>query len=115
LLGHYLCHQQLPRVDHSLPNLVKLDCDSHPIVSTTASIPILTPETFSIFHDMVRALGLKSDDTVWVMQAGWDVDLASQLKSRFAQFHDLQVESFGRNIVLFKLKAGQPVPGPVSP
>jgi hypothetical protein len=54
---------------------------------------------------------LKSGQAVWVVQAGWEVDLARELQSRVPEFHELTPQSFGRNIAIFKLKSGPTLPG----
>jgi hypothetical protein len=61
---------------------------------------------------MVRLYYLKPGDTVWVFQAGWDVHLADELKEKFPDFREMNVQSFGRNITIFKLTVGQPTPAP---
>jgi hypothetical protein len=58
----------------------------------------------------VRAYNLKSGDTVWIVQTGWGVDLPADLQKHFAEFHDLHFESFGKNIKIFKMTVGQPMP-----
>ena len=62
---------------------------------------------------MAEAFTLKPGQTVWVFQAGWDIDLAKQLQEKVPEFHDLKTQSFGRNITLFKLSAGSGEPSAV--
>ena len=54
----------------------------------------------SRWNEMVSAYGLKPGQTVWIFQAGWDIDLAQELQEKVPEFHDLKSESFGRNISL---------------
>jgi hypothetical protein len=58
----------------------------------------------------VQAYNLKPGDPVWVVQAGWGVDLPEDLRKHYAEFHDLRFESFGKNIKIFKMMVGQPMP-----
>ena len=58
---------------------------------------------------MVKDYGLTPGQVVWVVQMGWNIDLARQLQA-LPELRTLQVESFGRNIEMFKLTVGQPMP-----
>jgi hypothetical protein len=62
------------------------------------------------WNEMADAYGLKRGQTVWVFQAGWDIDLAQQLQEKVPEFQDLQTRPFGRNITLFKLTVGSDEP-----
>jgi len=59
---------------------------------------------------LLRSVPLKSGQSVWVIQAGWEVDLAHDLQSRLPEFGELKPQLFGRNITIFKLKVGQRIP-----
>jgi hypothetical protein len=56
---------------------------------------------------MLRTFPLQSGQAVWVIQAGWDVELARELQSTVPEFRDLKIQSFGKNIAVFKLTGGQ--------
>ena len=58
----------------------------------------------------VQSYNLKPGDTVWIVQTGWGVDLPADLQKHFAEFHDLHFESFGKNIKIFRMTVGQPMP-----
>jgi hypothetical protein len=60
-------------------------------------------------------LKLKSGDNVWVIQAGWDIKLATDLQNQFREFRNLHPESFGRNITMFEFTVGQPMPRTAEP
>ena len=60
----------------------------------------------------VQSYNLKPGDTVWILQAGWGVDLPADLQKHFPEFRALRFESFGKNIKIFKLTVGQPMPAP---
>ena len=109
LLRFYLC----PEVGYgvfSASGLRQFACGGENIIATDAETNILTADTFAHrLDDVVRAYDLKSGQTVWVFQAGWDANLARNLQEKFPDFHNLQPESFGHNISLFKLIVGQPM------
>jgi hypothetical protein len=58
----------------------------------------------------VEAYRLTPGDTVWIVQAGWDVELPEELREQYLQFRDLKFETFGKNIKIFKMTVGQPMP-----
>jgi hypothetical protein len=62
----------------------------------------------------VQAYHLNPGDTVWVFQSGWGVGLPEDLRKHYPEFHDLQFQSFGDNIKIFRLTVGRPMPA-VSP
>ena len=65
---------------------------------------ILTADIFSRrWNDMVSTYNLKPSQTIWIFQAGWDIELATDLQDKVPEFRDLKSESFGRNISLFRL------------
>ena len=113
-LGHYLCEQKLTPRDTSIPGFEFYNCGGYRVITTTPEVMIFDAATFLLqWNEMVRGFDLKSGETVWIVQAGWDIHLAGELHDRFPQFRDLQQQSFGRNITLFKLTVGQPMPMPI--
>jgi hypothetical protein len=58
---------------------------------------------------LVDTYRLKPGDTVLVFQAGWESDLPEDLRTHVAEFHDLQLQSFGNNIKIFKMTVAQPM------
>ena len=111
ILGHYLCRQRPVLFDPAPATFEQFSCAGHRIVSRDfkgwqfwASI---FPQEWQRF---VQAYRLKPGDTVWIVQAGWSVDLPEDLRTHFAEFHDLHFESFGKNIFIFKLIVGEPIP-----
>jgi 4-amino-4-deoxy-L-arabinose transferase-like glycosyltransferase len=105
LLGHYLCQQQPVTFDHSIPGFLVFHCGGHRILSTGPQVSIFTAESF--LHgeswSVMPKLDMKPGDRFWIVQAGWDIDLARQLHAASPRFRDLKVESFGRNIQLFPM------------
>ena len=103
LLRFYLC----PEVDDgefSASGFRAFSCGGKRVIATSSDTNVLTADTFvRRWSEMVRAYDLKPGQTVWVYQAGWDIGLASGLQEKNPEFRDLNYESFGRNISLFKL------------
>jgi hypothetical protein len=112
LLRFYLC----PEVGYGIffvSGLRQFSCGGENIIATDAETNILTAQSFARrLDDVVKTYDLRAGQTVWIFQAGWDANLARELQEKFPDFHNLQPESFGHNISLFKLTIGQPMPSP---
>jgi len=50
-----------------------------------------------------------------VSQAGFNVTLDDDLRKEFPDFHDLQTQAFGKNIRLFRITLGRPMPNTTPP
>ena len=110
-IGHYACNQQPISYDGSIPGSLVFHCAGHRIISTVPDLWAFIPSTFlSEWNSLVRGGYLHSGEKVWVLQAGWMVKLDEQLRTDFAEFHDLQTEQFGNNIRFFQVTASQPMP-----
>ena len=117
LLGHYLCKQKPISFDRSIPSFLLFRCGGFRVLSAGPETAIFTASSFlkaDTWRAMQDGLHMKPGDPFWVIQAGWDIDLATQLPSASPRFHDLKVESFGRDIQSFRLllKPDEPVPTP---
>ncbi|MGA7514166.1 MAG: glycosyltransferase family 39 protein [Candidatus Sulfotelmatobacter sp.] len=112
ILGHYLCQQRPIFLDLPPAGFEQFHCEGYRISSTDYKVAwMLSANDFPRdWQRVVEAYSLKAGDTVWVFQAGWGVDLPDDLQKRFAEFHDLRFESFGKNIKIFKMTVGQPMP-----
>jgi Dolichyl-phosphate-mannose-protein mannosyltransferase len=111
LLARYLCPQQPMLFSTSVANLEEFQCSGYRIVAAGSERYIFTTENFMrCWDELLRAYPLRPGQSGWVIQAGWDVYLSHELQSRFPEFHDLNPQSFGRNIAIFKLTAGQSMP-----
>ena len=106
LLGHYLCAQQPIVFDRTIRGYYVFDCAGLRVLSTGPETSIFNPSSFlnqRVFDVLRDRLGVKTGDAICVAQAGWDIGLAGQLRSSSPPFRDLKVDSFGRNIQIFRL------------
>jgi 4-amino-4-deoxy-L-arabinose transferase-like glycosyltransferase len=114
VIGHYLCRQQPISFEASSKDFEAFSCGHRVVSASYKAATLFTPETFlSSWQRLIETYRLKSGDAVWIIQAGWDVNLPEDLQNRFAEFHDLRFESFGKNIKIFKMTVGQPMPAAV--
>lgn len=111
ILGHYLCQQQPISFTTSSPDFEVYSC-GHRVVSTSYKAATrFTPTNFvNLWDRLVEVYGLKSGEAVWIVQAEWELDFPEELRSHFAEFRDLPLVSFGKNIKIFKMTVGQPMP-----
>jgi hypothetical protein len=112
ILGHYLCQQRPISLDAAPANFEQFSCAGQRVVSTDYKNEWMFwannfPKDWQLF---VQAYSLRPGDTVWIFQTGWGVDLPEDLRRNLAEFHDLHFESFGKNIKIFKMTVGQPMP-----
>jgi 4-amino-4-deoxy-L-arabinose transferase-like glycosyltransferase len=111
ILGHYLCQQRAISFEASPATFEQFSCAGHRIVSRDYKGWQLWASNFpQEWRRLVDDYKLNPGDTVWIVQAGWGVDLPQDLQRHFAEFRDLHFESFGKNILIFKLTVGQPEP-----
>jgi len=117
LLGHYLCRQKPIQRTWIASGFDVFECEGHRVISVHYRDWSFTPASFPLqWEEVVRTYKLPQDSGVWIFQAGWGADIAPQLKTNYAEFHELPAQSFGRNITIFKLTVGQPMPSvPVIP
>ena len=110
LLGYYRCPEQPVPFSAPVGSFEEFQCGGHRVVAAGPDLYIFSaPNFLPRWNDLGRSFLLKSGQSVWVIQAGWDVDLLHELQSRVPEFHELNPHSFGRNITIFKLTAEQPV------
>jgi hypothetical protein len=111
ILAHYLCQQRPIPFEDAPATFEQFSCDDHRVVSRDYKGWQFWASNFpGEWQHFVQAYNLKSGDTVWIFQAGWRIDLPQDLRQRYPEFHDLSFESFGNNILLFKMTVGQPMP-----
>jgi hypothetical protein len=111
-LGHYLCQQRPISLEVTPADFEQFSCDGHRIVSSDYKAAwMFWADNFpKEWQRFLRSYNLKPGDTVWIAQAGWGVDLPADLQRHYAEFHGLHFESFGKNIKIFKMTVGQPMP-----
>ena len=111
LLGYYLCPEQPVSFSAPVGSLEQFPCNGYRVVAAAPNLYIFTAETFlPMWNKLLRDVPLKSGQSVWVMQAGWEVDLPNDLLKKLPEFGEVNPQSFGRNISIFKLKPGPPLP-----
>ena len=104
VLGHYLCSQKPISFEISTSEFEAFSCGRKVISGGFRAGTNFTPENFAaLWERMIEKFRLRRGDTVWVFQAGWDAELPEQLRSNVSEFRDLQFNSFGKNIKIFKL------------
>ena len=107
LLGYYLCPEQPVPFSSPVGSLEEFQCGGHRVFAAGPDLYIFTAGNFvSRLNALLRSVPLKSGQSVWVIQAGWEVDLAHDLQSRLPEFGELKPQLFGRNITIFKLRLG---------
>jgi hypothetical protein len=114
ILGHYLCQQRPISPEVTLANFEQFSCGGHRIVASDFRAAwMFSADNFpKEWERAVQSYDLKPGDTVWIVQAGWGVDLPADLQKHFAEFRNLHFESFGKNINIFRMTVGQPMPLP---
>jgi Dolichyl-phosphate-mannose-protein mannosyltransferase len=112
ILGHYLCRQRPISFDLAPTNFEEFNCDGYRIASTDYKDAwMLSADDFpKNWQRLVEAYNLRPGDTVWIVQMGWGIYLPEDLQKQFAEFRDLHFESFGKNIKIFEMTVGQPMP-----
>ncbi|MGA8493298.1 MAG: glycosyltransferase family 39 protein [Terriglobales bacterium] len=111
LLGYYLCPAQPVPFSSPVGSLEQFPCNGFRVVAAAPDLYIFTADNFlPRWEELLRDVALQSGQSVWVMQAGWDVNLLPELENRAPEFRNLMPHSFGRNITIFKLAVRQPVP-----
>jgi hypothetical protein len=106
LLRFYLCPEVGP-ADSPASEFRTYSCGGHRVISTNSETNVLTASLFARrWNEMAEAYGLKTGQTVWIFQAGWDIELARELPEKVPKFRDLKTQSFGRNITLFRVPVG---------
>jgi hypothetical protein len=107
LLGHYLCEHKPFDLDRSEPRFRIFQCEGYRVIATGGEDFRFTAESFfRRYNEMVPKYGLKAGQTVWIVQAGWNIDLVQELE-KYPEFRGLKTQSFGKNISVFEIRVGQ--------
>jgi hypothetical protein len=117
ILGHYLCQQRPISWDVTPANFEQFSCAGHQIVASDfrAAWMFWADNFPREWQRAAQSYNLKPGETVWIIQTGWGVDLPEDLQRHYAEFRGLNFESFGRNIQIFKMTVGQPMPAAAVP
>jgi hypothetical protein len=109
-LAHYLCRQEQVDIERSAAGFESFQCGGFRVISTGPNEGVLTADTFANkWQEMVRNFSRKPGTNVWVFQGGWASGLGKALRDRDPVFSEIQPQSFGRYLEIFKLKVG-PLP-----
>jgi 4-amino-4-deoxy-L-arabinose transferase-like glycosyltransferase len=116
ILGHYLCQQRPISFDAAPATFEQFSCGGRHIVSQDyKGWQFWAPNFSQEWQRLVEDYKLKPGDTVWIVQAGWGTYLPQDLQRQFEEFRNLHFESFGKNILIFKVTVGQPMPSVAEP
>lgn len=111
ILGHYLCRQKTIFFDAAPKGFEQFSCSGHRVVSLDFREWIFWANNFiPEWKRFVEVYRLNPGDTVWIVQAGWGIGLPEDLRYRYAEFHNLDFASFGKNIKIFRMTVSQPLP-----
>jgi hypothetical protein len=112
ILGHYLCQQRPVPWEVTPANFEQFSCAGRQIVASDFRAAwMFGADNFPReWQRAVQSYNLKPGETVWIVQTGWGIDLPEDLQRRYAEFRGLNFESFGKNIQIFKMTVGQPMP-----
>jgi hypothetical protein len=114
VLGHYLCQTRAFEFDRSVPGFRSFACGGRRVIAASEEFRYTAENFFVRLNEMAQKYGLRSDQAVWIVQVGWDINFAQELKKQYPEFRDLKVQSFGQNISVFKVVTGQPGSHPVA-
>jgi putative effector of murein hydrolase LrgA (UPF0299 family) len=111
IVGHYLCQQHPISFEPARPGFEQFTCAGHRIISRDYKGWIFWANNFpQDWQRFLNAYQPPTGETIWIVQAGWGIGLPEDLRTHYAQFRNLQFESFGSNIKVFKLAVGQSMP-----
>ena len=111
ILGHYLCEQRPISFEAAPATFEQFSCDGYHVVSQDyKGWQFWAPNFSEEWQRLMKDFNLQPGDAVWIVQAGWGTHLPQDLQRQFAEFRNLHFESFGKNILIFKLTVGQPMP-----
>jgi hypothetical protein len=111
ILGHYLCRQRSIVFDPAPAGFEQFSCAGHRIISTQEQKWMFSSANFiQEWQHFEQSYNLQAGTKVWIIQAGWGIALPEGLRAHFPEFQNLHSDSFGKNIKIFKLTTGQPMP-----
>ncbi|HEV8046915.1 MAG TPA: glycosyltransferase family 39 protein [Terriglobales bacterium] len=109
LLGYYVCPEEPVPFAAPVGSLERVQCGNHHVGAAGPDLYIFNAENFlPRWNELTRALSLKPGENVWVIQAGWDVNLSNDLQPELPQLQSVNSHWFGKNIAIFALTVGKP-------
>jgi Dolichyl-phosphate-mannose-protein mannosyltransferase len=115
LLGYYVCPEQPVPFAAAARSLEQVQCGNHRVVAAGPDVYNFTAETFlPRWNELMCAHSPKPGEYVWVIQAGWEVNLSNDLQRELPQFQSVNSHWFGKNIAIFPLPPGKSLPDSLS-
>ena len=107
LLGYYVCPEQPVPFTAAVGSLELFACGNHRVAAAGPDLYIFTSDNFlPRWNQLARTLN--AGQKVWVVQAGWDVNLPNELQRRLPEFQVAGSHWFGKNIALLPLTIEKP-------
>jgi hypothetical protein len=107
LLGYYECPEQPVPFAAPVGSLERFQCGNHVVVAAGPDLYIFTANNFlPRWKELIRSSSREPGQKIWVMQAGWDVNLPSELQSSVPEFKIGGTQWFGKNISITLLTVG---------
>ena len=104
LLAHYLCPETPMSFLSSGVGLGEFPCGGYRIVAAGTETYTFTTEDFLKWWDELQHMyPPAARRPIWVIQAGWEINLCGAFSGRVPQLRELQSQSFGKNITICKL------------
>ena len=112
MLGHYLCGEKPIPFSDAPDRFEEFSCGGHRVICADYKTAwMFSADNFVYeWQQLLQSYGLKPGETVWIFQSGWGINLPVWLQESYAEFRGLPYQQFGRNIKIFKLTVGQPMP-----
>jgi uncharacterized membrane protein len=108
LLGYYVCPQRMVPFAAPIGSLEQFQCGNHRAAAAGPDLYIFTADNFlARWNQLTRTLSLTPEQRVWVIQAGWDVNLPNELQRSLPEFNIGGTQWFGINISITSLEAGK--------
>ena len=108
LLGYYVCPQQPVPFAAPTGSLEQFQCGDHRAATAGPDLYIFTADNFlPRWNQLARTLSLTPGQHVWVIQAGWDVNLPNELQPSLPEFKIGGTQWFGKNVSITSLEVGK--------
>jgi hypothetical protein len=65
---------------------------------------MFTSQSFPLdWRQFEESYKLKTGESVWIVQAGWGLEKTEDVRRKLPELNDGHLETFGRNIRIFKM------------